>query len=260
MLTSLITTGLAKFASKNPFPVLALPPEIRNRIYSFVFAEIEDEAIFRINRRSYSVLSKLTAAFTRKTQHLALLATCRQIRNEAFGYVHGTVRAELYGENNLSEVMERLLSHDMGGDIQKNVIRNGPILIYIQHLNLIGLRTIISTTVGPSPWARHCRASNDLIGRTGAKLHHAGMELRISLWNVRYITVYLQSQGSIGRDHQLCAIEFFKDLSYNRESIRRAFPKLVDVRLVDVAYGVRYRIGEDGKYFGYYTGEERLPR
>ena len=71
---------------------LDFPPELRNWVYSNVFANPEDRVTVVNDSHEHWIAVARTRVLTSRRRHaLALLATNRQIRAEAYGYAYGSV-------------------------------------------------------------------------------------------------------------------------------------------------------------------------
>ncbi|KAK0255592.1 hypothetical protein LTR01_006118 [Friedmanniomyces endolithicus] len=71
---------------------LDLPPELRNRVYSIVFANPQDRVtLANDSHEDLLAVARFRVLTSRRRHHLALLATNRQIRAEAYGYAYGGV-------------------------------------------------------------------------------------------------------------------------------------------------------------------------
>lgn len=69
-------------------PLLSLPPELRNKIYDYVLADVQDNVCIDLEGKD-NIVHKVVAKKTRsvptedKTSRLSLFLTCRQINTEA---------------------------------------------------------------------------------------------------------------------------------------------------------------------------------
>ncbi|KAK1822277.1 hypothetical protein LTR12_003217 [Friedmanniomyces endolithicus] len=73
---------------------LDLPPELRNWVYSNVFANPEDRVtVVNESHEHWLAVARTGVLTSRRRYALALLATNRQIRAEAYGYAYGGVAA-----------------------------------------------------------------------------------------------------------------------------------------------------------------------
>ncbi|KAK1075842.1 hypothetical protein LTR12_001396 [Friedmanniomyces endolithicus] len=71
---------------------LDLPPELRDWVYSNVFPNPEDRVTVVNNSHEHWLAVARTRVLTSRRRHyLALLATNRQIRAEAYGYAYGGI-------------------------------------------------------------------------------------------------------------------------------------------------------------------------
>ncbi|KXT08226.1 hypothetical protein AC579_1298 [Pseudocercospora musae] len=126
-----------------PHHLLALPGEIRNMIYSHVFADIADTSCIRLNTRQ--------RAFKHKQMRVALLLTCRQIRFEAFEFVYGEVHARLKLPDQMGE---NLYPHKSMRRVNRTLEARGNILPFVYQLetdarSLSLLRLYYSYSVNP---------------------------------------------------------------------------------------------------------------
>ncbi|KXT03563.1 hypothetical protein AC578_9999 [Pseudocercospora eumusae] len=126
-----------------PHHFLTLPGEIRNLIYSHVFADIADTSCIRLNARQ--------RVFKHKKTRVALLLTCRQIRFEAFEFVYGEVHARL---KLADQIGAHLYPHTSMRRVNRTLASRGDILPFVHQLDtdalsLSLLRLYYSYSVNP---------------------------------------------------------------------------------------------------------------
>lgn len=262
-------------AQKHHF--LLLPGEIRNLIYSLVFADIADKAIIRLNSRKH--------LFKRRQRQLALLLVCRQIHLEAFGYVYGLVRAVLRLPDKGGNYLYPWTSKRR---ITRGLDSFGHVLPFVSRLGACGLRwsiNMLANQIIPD--------INDAESLTYLGLYHSYSVnpfkgLSISQSNTKMASVR-KDLGGFYRllCQRLCNIEIITvvgtwarcplwpanywllDVLPWREERKRimiALPKLVEIRVVphkaDLArgreVGARFRPRADGEWVAL-DSEEVVP-
>ena len=236
------------------FPFLDLPPEIRNHVYAAVFVDINQTTKLCIRRQSHRC--DISKVFKQKLRlndgppsGLALLATCRQIRNEAFGFVHGTIDLELRIRDSQVWAKQRLETGDLRCGIQRAIRDLGPNLLHhVRHLDLTGLNAICllaSTEQRAQAFLRDCF---DRWHPNGFELLRATCKLTRRLPNVTHITLYRHPSDAIdGHDHYCWTSLFLKETE-NLIGIRRALPKLEYVQYKGDGVWISCTRGPDGQW------------
>lgn len=94
IMTNRLQSRRAK-ASTQSFRFLDLPGELRNMVYDFAFEDIESKVTLDLTRNEPSKLRKALSKKKRRSTHLSLLLTSRQIRHETFARVYSTIYATI---------------------------------------------------------------------------------------------------------------------------------------------------------------------
>ncbi|KAK5126927.1 hypothetical protein LTR85_008285 [Meristemomyces frigidus] len=248
----------------NP-PLFSLPGELRNRIYSLVFADIEDEVVLPITRPKRKLREKLKRKLLiphgKRVPHLALLMTCRQIRAEAFQYVHGTVHAELATRNGTEWLVNCLLSDSLRQEMRKALKAIGGVLPFVTHLNLSGAGTLAMLTLKQDPGIVARRHSSDILVWRGAKLSDTFAAVRGWLPKVRCVTIFDKSFDLMMdvMDTDLWFLLVLNLMSRNgRDLVAVAFPLLTEMRLESKTLGKRFQRKACGRWHEWYGGA-RIP-
>jgi len=237
--------------------LLSLPGELRNHIYSFVFGEIEDEVQLSLTRPKRTFKDRVKRKLTphgKRIPHLGLLMTCKQIRSEAFKYVHSIVPAELETKNGLSWVLKQLLSDNLRQELKRTLRYIGDDLLFVTHLRMKGADTLRVLAHKQKFNVETMRTSSNIIARRSAKLSDTLIEVGGHLPNVKVVTVFdtrfddLQPYKS---DWYLALVLLTKA---ERRHASAVFPLLRDIRIEGTVVGTRYGLREDGKWYGWYGG------
>lgn len=224
--------------------LLGLPAELRNQIFSLVFAAIEDKVLLPITepRRTLSTQLKKRCA-TKRTRHLSLLQTCRQLRAECIGFVHGIVHAEMRTGSGVWWTLKRLISNDLLSQLRAaNSIGKGT-LESVTNLDLHGSGTLRMLIGHPNASTVDRYNSKSALQRRGAKLSIELGRTRQSLPNVQCITVVAESIDRIDfRDQNDMWLIVILWTKAERQRLRAAFPRLSQLRIVSAKMGKRYRL------------------
>ncbi|KAK4545774.1 hypothetical protein LTR36_002728 [Oleoguttula mirabilis] len=246
-------------ANTNP-PLLGLPGEIRNLIYTFVFANVEQDVILPIIRPKRKLADKLKRKLLvprgKRVPHLALLMTCRQIRAEAFGYVHGTVHTELVTDYGPEWLVKRLLSNSLRQEMKRALRTIGEALAFVEHLEVTNVAVFAELTGRHDARTEALRHSHDIVERRYAMLSDQYAEVRRHLPNLRCVTIsedLLDSMSSCYRntDWWLALVLLYRT---ERERAAVAFPRLTEMRLQSKTIGKRFRKQADGEWYEWYCG------
>lgn len=264
-----LTSLVLKSKRNTHTPFLDLPGELRDLIYSFVFAFIENQVVLPITRPTFicnklrqKVIRRVLTPRGRRVPHLALLMTCRQIRAEAFHYVHGTVHAMLVIPNSAVWALKRVRSDDLRQEIKKALRYIGGALAFVTHLNLLGAPALALLTRAQNADIDVIRHSRDSFRRRGAQISDTFVEVCRSLPNVRCVTSF---EKGLARLQVVEDLEFVLVLGFmcktGPEGIATAFPLLTEIRLQNETTGWRIRKEANGQWherFGHARTEARV--
>lgn len=229
---------------------LGLPGEVRNLIYDFVFANIEDEVVLPITRPKTKftdrIKRKVLIPRSKRVPHLALLMTCRQIRAEAFGYVHGVVHAGLATKYNFIWQAKRVLLDDLRQEMNKALRRIGEDLPFVSHLDLVGPTTLATLAQAHNTQASLKRLSRNPFVRRDEKLALGFIRVSEYLPNLTCVSIFGTEFDSLHRDDWLAMAMMLRS---ERHRVAATFPHLVDIRIESKTKGMRYEKKADGEWY-----------
>ena len=231
------------------FPFLALPAELRNAVYEYIAADIQDtiriQMVRPIIRRRQLPEDTLIQSLN-GCHDMAILLACRQIHNEASSMLYGAIRLDMTKMSFLNEKAWRSwfdysytsttrASQALSGLYQTM----GPKLQFVRHLELSGIRAFKLLIRRPTETFDGLSSSVDLriylihTWRTAVKL-------RKHLPSITCISVF---DTAFDDKVQRTGLDWLKRTMPREgdfERLREAFPKLREIRLEGNLAGQRY--------------------
>ena len=251
---------------------LDLPGEIRNRIYHFVYADAEGQVILWINQKSTST-TRIRIRERRQTatsnHYLALPSVCRQIRSEASPYLNSVVRVGIdtgcwSGKKSVANLFKDVLFHNyFTRSLEAFVSDHGPNLHHVEHMYVVG-HMIAMPFLDPmpgDPLYRAWRAFRTVESRFFGRCLRAAHSSRDHLANVTCVTLATSKEvladvtwSNIALKNSPCGVAWIPGVE-DRRLLHRVFPKSREVRSCSNTTCWRFRVGSDGDWTYWYTGE-----
>ena len=241
--------------SEEDSPLLRLPGELRNKIYSSVAEDLEGNPVFSLNRTQRentgsNVYSK-TAFNPKSGTNISLLQTCKQISKEFLPFLFAATHVELSSEGagtfvqeyelftdhaRIEEIAQRIATRVNGAQGQ---------LKYIAHLDLDrGFATTLAT--------RRIRHEDPRTSHW-AKMDNALREMRSSLPNITHISIkFFEPLGGLGVARDLCQLEAPTTRSFD---VLAAWPKVKDLKQEKPYHSDRFVLVKGKGWMNYYSRE-----
>lgn len=254
--------------------LLNLPGEIRNRIYSYISADLDDPSnpvVVWVNRpperpKSKTLDMQQRLGLRRKPEivtRLTILQICRQMRIEAFQYVCDIVQVGGMGSHRskaLSIVMNELLPSRLATSLITFQKCFGPGLRFVRQLRLVGQEALVYLIVVGRVYWDDDRGS-DCFGPWKLQ-YNSALALFRALSNVEAITVTVNAPAllTLPRDYPLWD-KYMRMRSYvlvaeDRQMLQKMFPRLHDIKCESSFFSERFRLADGGDFYHWYSREK----
>ena len=240
--------------------LLNLPGELRNMIYSFVFADIGDAVTFWINKPKPRKPSRLRSRANRNSDEptpLSLLLVCRQIRSEAMKHVYDNAAIGFTTGESITWTVRCYF-----GTRETRMIENFTSELVSQMrtarcMNMIGERGILALLRptwmenGRMPWflQRAAKFNNPC-----PALRAYSSNVAILTWSTDHEPIFTLFNNLIVDDGIMRLLAFFTS-PQSEQKVLRVFPNLREVRLQNEAVCVRLKRGVDQKWMFWFSRE-----
>ena len=233
---------------------LDLPGEVRNLVYSFVAADIDEEAIISVIPRKYNsgVWTKLQRRVKRRAARpscFPLLLTCRQVHREASSIIRDITHARFISRGSRFWQLKRLLLQDLRFDIDRTISAVGPGLVNVKHLHLVDLSALHLLTMWPDALDDDLRSSDVLLVRRAVRLKDSVLELRRQMPNISRIVLSSNDHVYKTTWQKLWALACYGPDGEVEKKIKDAFPKLSSLTFeFKEGLVVEYQVNGEGKW------------